>query len=187
MGKDTVLLPGFPPGEHGKFIFSFWRLWQGSPTAFRWGNTDTPFPWHPAVCDLESPNLTQVMVSVGGIQSLPLNLAREGTGGQELLMVCSALPIFPLLASSKLTKSLDITYPRFVNWGSLNKFSKQFQIMEFFFLKQGSIQFRPKSKKKKEIKKGNKWNPPKPKPKPKINNPHYCYLAYFMLVLKFNI
>lgn len=156
MGKDTVLLPGFPPGEHGKFIFSFWRLWQGSPTAFRWGNTDTPFPWHPAVCDLESPNLTQVMVSVGGIQSLPLNLAREGTGGQELLMVCSALPIFPLLASSKLTKSLDITYPRFVNWGSLNKFSKQFQIMEVFFLKQGSIQLRPKSKKKKEIKQGNK-------------------------------
>lgn len=170
MGKDTVLLPGFPPGEHGKFIFSFWRLWQGSPTAFRWGNTDTPFPWHPAVCDLESPDLTQVMVSVGGIQSLPLNLAREGTGGQELLMVCSALPIFPLLASSKLTKSLDITYPRFVNWGSLNKFSKQFQIMEVF-LKIGINLIQTKTQEKERNQTGEQVKPPKTEVQTKETQP----------------
>lgn len=60
-----------------------------------------------------------------------------------------------------------------VNWGSLNKFSNQFQIMEVF-KKQVSIWFRPKPKKKKETRQGNKWTPPQnqnPNQKHTTHNP----------------
>lgn len=44
-----------------------------------------------------------------------------------------------------------------------------------------------KTQEKERNQTGEQVKPQKPKPKPRKHNPHYCYLAYFMLVLKFSI
>lgn len=157
-------------------LFSFWRLWQGSPTAFWWGNTDTPFPWlldrqHTCWVWTGKPRLYPGRGVCGwdSITALHTDQGRDRwTGAPHGINLCSAHPIFPLLTPPKLT--VGITYSRSVNWGSSNKFSKQSQTVEFFKT-QGPTRFRPKLKKKKSENFWTSLKTPKPKTQTKTPQP----------------